>query len=132
VGVNGYSQIVGNYVDIQGVTHGFVYNYENSTGVGTCIPIGLPNYSSVYAINNQGQILGYSAGAVPWLLDNGVFYSLPYYSPQWSNFYPVAYDSPYVPLGGINDAGQVVGTFGGNGVPCPNGFSYCSLMLNPE
>jgi photosystem II stability/assembly factor-like uncharacterized protein len=137
-GINGYSQIVGTYSDTQFAPHAFVYYYESSTGVGTCISLGLPNYSYAYAINNQGQILGAWQNTqdpyniTPWLLDGGYFYALPPLSNLVPNEYNVfGLDLPVYSTPGINDAGQLVGEEGGGpGLPCA--ITICGLVLNPE
>ncbi|HXC44348.1 MAG TPA: glycoside hydrolase domain-containing protein [Candidatus Dormibacteraeota bacterium] len=107
MGINGYGQILGNYIDTQGNNHGFFYDYENTTGIGTCVPVGLPNGSYAFAINNQGQILGSSdEDGTLWLLDGGLYYSLP------SQFYNA------IGNWGLNDAGQVAGAVNSGGDFC--------------
>lgn len=80
-GINGFNQIVGVYYDTSGNEHGFQYDFQISTGVGSCIPINPPGSteSEAISINNQGQIFGTyhnSTATYSFLLDGGYYYVL--------------------------------------------------------
>jgi len=119
-GINGFSQMVGvyaidpRYSAVYGNSLAFLYDYENDTGIGTCITLGpLGAVSSfVTGINNQGQIVGiYEDQAFVghnFLLDNGFYYS---FDPPYLNCQDETL--PYDGAGcSINDAAQIV-TWGG-------------------
>jgi hypothetical protein len=98
MGINGFNQLVGYYLDASGISHGFVYNTEPPDSQD-CIPVdvgGAGDSTWLAGINNQGQVIGsYGTGVVPggcwFFIDNNVAYSTEY--EMWS----------------FNDATQIAG-----------------------
>ena len=55
-GVNNHDQVVGDYVGVDGVAHGFVYSNGTYTGIDD--PNGLGT-TTINGINNAGDIVGF-------------------------------------------------------------------------
>ena len=117
--INDTGEIVGSYTNNHGdESHGFLY----SQGVFTTIDV--PNSrgtSGALGLNNVGQIVGTFDSTPPtrgFLYSNGVFSTLDFPRPQDT--------SRTTRLYGINDAGQIAGSFCGvspDGYEC-YGFIY--------
>ena len=100
-GIDNAGQIVGEYLDAHGSTHGFLF----SSGTYTTIddPLGI-NGTDAKGINDAGEIVGYyldgSSVAHGFVYNNGTYVTLNDPSAANGTF-----------AEGINDAGQVVGYY---------------------
>ena len=113
LGINDAGKIVGDYMDANSHTHGFVF----SNGVYTTVNVPGAFSTSVTAINNTGAIAGYYVDGN--LSTHGFIYSGGSYTflsdPDPNNI-------GYTEITGINDAGQVVGEW--NDGTNHHGFLY--------
>ena len=101
-GINDKGQVVGHYADGMGTLHGFLL----SGGVFTTIDYPGPGYSAASGINNSSQIVGVwidRAVQHGYLLSGGVFTLI---DPPFGPFNGIG------PEIGINDNGQIVGSYG--------------------
>lgn len=102
-GLNDRSDVVGSYTDVSGNTHGFLLREGNFTTLD--FPDAI--LTDPIAINNKGQIAGFyesvDQGFHGFLFDHGSFTSIDH-NPD--DFVP-----PLTEVFGINNRGEVVGTF---------------------
>jgi probable HAF family extracellular repeat protein len=118
LGVNDSGQVIGISVNGGGNTNAFIYNLNSGS-----ITHILPAYQSVtypLAINNLGQVVGYSGGnGTPFLYSNGSITYLPGFGGIGGS------------ADGINNLGQVVGysdLAGGDGL-APSAFLYYNGVM---
>ena len=118
-GINDAGEIAGNYVDKTGY-HAFLYSGGNYS------TLEVPGATSTYAcgINNSGQIVGYW---YYWDADNliaynhGFVYDRAAKSYQTIDYpYPAGYKYPDTYFFGINNSGEIVGSYGDSA----RAFSY--------
>ena len=114
-GINNEGQIVGQYTDRTG-EYGLLYSGGSFTQIDGPHPADYIN-TSITGINNGGQIVGYTAnssdpasGVTGFLDNNGVFTTI--------NFPGARSTEP----AGINDAGQIIGTYSTFGSYFTHGF----------
>jgi len=151
--LNDAGQIVGQATTSSGQSHAFVYDYYSGkmTDLGTLGGLS----SSANAINNAGQIVGDSeTGPTPYAA-LGTTYGFLYSNGAMTALPPQTADYGQSTASGINDAGQVIGTYSGyiestqeggptidiaeaflyqNGtsqiLPSPNGDYYIGAAIN--
>jgi probable HAF family extracellular repeat protein len=120
LGINDAGKIVGDYMDANSHTHGFVF----SNGVYTTVNVPGAFSTSVTAINNTGAIAGYYVDGN--LSTHGFIYSGGSYTflsdPDPNNIGDTE-------ITGINDAGQVVGEW--NDGTNHHGFLYSNGTYTP-
>ena len=104
LGINDNGEIVGGYVDANGVENGFVYN------AGSYQTLDEPNSvaTTLVGINASGEIVGHAQGASnsfgdAFYYDNGVFTNIKY-QPDTQLFTTTS-------IAGINNAGVIVGSY---------------------
>lgn len=103
-GINNYGTIVGSYGDLQG-EHGFVDNGGVFTPIN--VPFAGASNVSVTGINNKGVLVGVyqdSSGIYHSFVDNGGTFT--------SFDLPLALGGGTALAAGINDSGQIIGTYG--------------------
>jgi probable HAF family extracellular repeat protein len=124
-GINDGGHVVGLFYN--GSEQGF--DYDSSTRVFTTIPtlrnpaFTLSPYSEAMGVNNLNQVVG-SSDALGFLYSNGVFTII-----NVPGSINVPNGAPTLPTG-INNAGQIVGTYYTSSVPTPNPPTFGFLDAN--
>src|SRR5262249_34676399 len=117
-GINDLDQVVGNYLDLQWNSHGFLWN--TTTGEYKTIdsppgnnPRGFDRYGTwLMAINNRGQIVGFYGEDYGFIKDYYFIYDN-------GTFTPIQHPNAYYAgtfIFGLNNNGQIFGEYyDGNG-----------------
>jgi uncharacterized membrane protein len=120
--INDRGQMVGAYLDAAGAIHGF----QLSNRVYTTIDVPGVTYTLPWAINNRGQIAGFTAAAFPLTADSdahGFVLRRGAGGPFTRFDFPGAVDGTVA--WDINDAGTIVGSYGN-----PNTAGYPSTRTD--
>jgi autotransporter passenger strand-loop-strand repeat protein/probable HAF family extracellular repeat protein len=109
LGINDEGQIVGTYYDGSGTRHGFLYSYGSYTTIND--PNAGAGGTVLNGINDEGQVVGTyydsSNDLHGFLYGGGVYATIDY--PSTGNF--GTDNGNGTSLNGINDNGQIVGTY---------------------
>jgi probable HAF family extracellular repeat protein len=111
-GINNLGQVVGDYLDSSGQSHGFIHYPDGSfgpidfPGAQTTIPTDINDDSQIVGdyTDNQGRLHGF-------LLKSGLFFTL-----------DVPFPSTRTGISGINQKGQIVGDYRDSGTSNSHGF----------